>query len=169
MTLALGEKLPAATLLEKTGDDIVHLSTTTIFDGRRVVLFGLPGAFTGMCSTQHLPGFIAVADALRAEGVDEIVCVSVNDPFVMSAWGETSGALAAGIRMLADVTGEFTGALGEMTFDNPLRGLYGRSKRYALFAEDGVVTVLNLETSRENCDISGGPAMVEVVKSRLTA
>lgn len=169
MILALGEKLPAATLLEKVGDDIVSLSTGSILDGRRVVLFGLPGAFTGMCSTQHLPGFIAVAEALRAEGVDEIVCVSVNDPFVMAAWGETSGALAAGIRMLADVTGEFTGQFDDMTFDNPPRGLYGRSKRYALFAEDWIVRVLNLETSRDNCDVSGGPAMVEAVMSLNSA
>jgi peroxiredoxin len=163
MTLAVGERLPEATFLEKDVEDIRPVPSGTIFDGRRVVLFGLPGAFTGMCSTQHLPGFIRVADALRAKGVDEIVCVAVNDPHVMLAWGEASGAIKAGIRMLADAAGEFTGKLGDMTFDNPPRGLFGRSKRYALFAEDGVVKVLNLETSRDSCEISGGEAMLEAI------
>jgi peroxiredoxin len=160
MTLAVGEKLPEATFLEKDGDDVRPVASSDVFAGRRVVLFGLPGAYTGMCSTQHLPSFIRVADRLREKGVDEIVCVAVNDPHVMLAWGESSGAFGAGIRMLADAGGEFTGKLGDMTFDNPPRGLYGRSKRYALFAEDGVVKVLNLETSRDNCDISGGETML---------
>ena len=98
MTLAVGTRLPEATFLEKDGDEIREVRSDAVFDGRRVVLFGLPGAFTGMCSTRHLPSFIRVADALREKGVDEIVCVAVNDPFVMQVWGETSGAKAAGIR-----------------------------------------------------------------------
>ena len=105
MTLAVGDRLPEATFLEKVGDEIREVEGAAVFGGRRVVLFGLPGAFTGMCSTQHLPSFIRVADALRAKGVDEVVCVAVNDPFVMRAWGESSGALKAGIRMLADAGG----------------------------------------------------------------
>ena len=109
------------------------------------MLFGLPGAFTGTCSTQHLPSFIRVADALRAKGVDEIVCVAVNDPHVMLAWGEATGATAAGIRMLADAARRSPRRSGS-TFDNPAAGLFPRSKRYALLAEDGVVRVLNLET-----------------------
>lgn len=160
MTLAVGEKLPEATFLEKRGEDIRPVPSGQLFEGRRVVLFGLPGAFTGMCSTQHLPSFIRVADRLRAKGVDEIVCVAVNDPFVMQSWGEGSGAGAAGIRMLSDAAGAFTGSLGDMTFDNPPRGLFGRSRRYALLAEDGVVKVLNLETSRTDCEISGGETML---------
>lgn len=163
MTLAVGDRLPEATFLEKEGNDIHPVPSAAVFGGRRVVLFGLPGAYTGMCSTQHLPGFIRVADALRGKGVDEIACVAVNDPHVMLAWGDSSGAIEAGIRMLSDVTGAFTGKLGDMTFDNPPRGLFGRSKRYALFAEDGVVKVLNLETSRDSCDISGGETMLAAI------
>jgi len=163
MTLAVGDSLPEATLLEKVGDEIRPVPSDALFGGRRVVLFAVPGAFTGMCSTQHLPSFIRVADGLRARGVDEIACVAVNDPFVMQSWGAGSGATAAGIRMLSDAGGAFTGKLGDMTFDNPPRGLYGRSRRYALFAEDGVVRVLNIETSRDNCEISGGETMLAAI------
>jgi cytochrome c peroxidase len=163
MTLAVGVRLPEATFLEKLGDEIREVGSAALFDGRRVVLFGLPGAFTGMCSTRHLPSFIRVADALRAKGVDEIACVAVNDPFVMQVWGETSGAFAAGIRMLSDAGAGFTGRLGDMTFDNPGRGLIGRSRRYALLAEDGVVKVLNVETSRTDCVLSGGETMLAAV------
>ncbi len=112
MTIAVGDRLPEATFLEKEGDEITPVTVADLFTGRRVVLFGLPGAFTGMCSTQHLPSFIRVADALRAKGVDEIVCVAVNDPHVMLAWGESSGAKAAGIRMMADVQAEFAAGAG---------------------------------------------------------
>ena len=145
MTIATGDELPEATFLEKTADG--HRAgdrRQALFAGRRVVLFGLPGAYTGTCSTLHLPSFIRVADALRAKGVDDIVCVAVNDPHVMLAWGEATGALAAGIRMLSDADCAFTTALG-LDYDNPAAGLFGRSKRYALCAEDGVVTILNLE------------------------
>ena len=159
MTIALEDRLPAATFLEKGPDGIAEVPSAKIFDGRRVVLFGLPGAFTGMCSTQHVPSFIRVADRLRAKGVEAIVCVAVNDPFVMAAWSEATGAGAAGSRMLADADGSFARALG-LEFSNPERGLLGRSRRYALLAEDGVVRVLNLETSRTDCEISGGETML---------
>jgi cytochrome c peroxidase len=162
MTIAVGDRLPQSTFLEKEGNEISSVTGAEVFARRRVVLFGLPGAFTGMCSTQHLPSFIRVADALRAKGVDEIVCVAVNDPHVMLAWGESSGAKAAGIRMLADAGADFTRAL-DLLFDNPARGLLSRSKRYALLAEDGVVRVLNLETSRADCEISGGETMLAAV------
>ena len=118
MTIALGDRLPEATFLEKGPEGIGPVPSAELFGGRRVVLFGLPGAFTGMCSSRHVPSFIRVADAIRAKGVDEIVCVSVNDPHVMLAWSESSGAGAAGIRMLADADGAFARAMG-LTFDNP--------------------------------------------------
>ena len=159
MAITTGDRLPEATLLEKAADGIVAVPAGEVFRGRRVVLFGLPGAFTGMCSTQHVPSFIRVADRLRAKGVDAIVCVAVNDPFVMAAWSEATGSGAAGIRMLADADGSFTRALG-LEFSNPERGLIGRSKRYSLLAEDGVVRVLNLETSRTDCELSGGETML---------
>jgi len=163
MTIALGDRLPEATFLEKGPEGIGPVPSAELFGGRRVVLFGLPGAFTGMCSSRHVPSFIRVADAIRAKGVDEIVCVSVNDPHVMLAWSESSGAGAAGIRMLADADGAFARAMG-LTFDNPGAGLFGRSKRYALMAEDGVVKVLNIETSRTDCELSGGETMLEAIQ-----
>lgn len=162
MTIEVGKALPEATFLEKTADGIASVASGGLFGGRKVVLFGLPGAFTGMCSTRHVPSFMAVADALRAKGVDEIICVSVNDPHVMQAWDEASGAGKAGVRMLADADGSFARAMG-LEFDAPAAGLFGRSKRYALMAEDGVVKVLNIETSRTDCDLSGGQTMLDAI------
>ena len=159
MKLAIGDRLPEATFLEKGVEGIAPVESRELFAGRKVVLFGLPGAFTGVCSSQHLPSFIRVADALRERGVDTIACVAVNDPHVMLAWGEASGAVKAGIRMLADPTAAFATALG-VTFDNPAGGLYSRSKRYSLLAEDGVVRILNPETSRTSCEISGGETLL---------
>jgi len=162
MTIATGDKLPEGTLLEKTADGIAPVTTAALLAGRKVVLFGLPGAYTGTCSTLHVPSFIRTADRLRAAGVAEIACVSVNDPHVMMAWGEATGATAAGIRMLSDADGAFTRALG-LDFSNAAAGLIGRSKRYALCADDGVVTILNLEASPGVCDVSGGETMLDAV------
>lgn len=154
MTLTIGAKLPEATLLKMgdAGAETVKLSDK--LKGRRVVVFGLPGAFTGTCSTAHVPSFIRTADKLAEKGVDEIICVAVNDPFVMKAWGEATGANTAGITMLADADSSFSKAIG-MTFDVPHLGFYGRSKRYSLVAEDGVVTQFNPE-SGTGCEISAG-------------
>lgn len=159
MAIEVGERLPEATFLEKGPDGIAPVASGDLFAGRKVVLFGLPGAFTGICSTRHVPSFIRVADQLREKGVEEIVCVSVNDPHVMAAWSEATGAGKAGIRMLADADGGFARAMG-LEFSFPAAGLLGRSKRYALLAEDGVVRVLNLETSRTDCEASGGETML---------
>ena len=162
MTIATGDRLPAATLLEKTAAGIAPVTIEALVAGRTVVIFGLPGAYTGTCSTLHVPSFVRVADRLRAAGVDDIACVSVNDPHVMMAWGEATGALAAGIRMLSDADGAFTKALG-LDFSIPAAGLLGRSKRYSLLADDGVVKVLNLEASPGVCEASGGETMLEAV------
>lgn len=159
MTIAKGDRLPDATFLEKTGDGIAPVPGNELFGGRKVVLFGLPGAYTGTCSTLHLPSFIRVADALWEKGVAEIVCVAVNDPHVMLAWGEATGALDAGIRMLSDASSAFTTAMG-LDYDNPAAGMFHRSKRYALLAEDGVVRVLNIEPSNGQCQISAGETLL---------
>jgi glutaredoxin/glutathione-dependent peroxiredoxin len=159
MTIAVGDRLPEAIFLEKGVEGIAPVTGASLFAGRRVVLFGVPGAYTGVCSTRHVPSFIRVADALRAKGVDEIACVAVNDPYVMGAWGEATGATKAGIRMLSDASAAFTKAMG-LTFDNPDRGLISRSKRYALLAEDGVVRVLNVEASTRECELSAGETML---------
>lgn len=159
MPLEIGAALPETTFLEKGSEGVGTVSGADLLKGRKVVIFGLPGAFTGVCSTQHLPSFIRVADALREKGIEEIVCIAVNDPHVMLAWSEATGAGGARIRLLADPASTFTQAI-DMAFDFPDGGLYRRSRRYALMAEDGVVKVLHLETSRTTCEISGGESML---------
>jgi cytochrome c peroxidase len=109
-----------------------------------------------------VPSFIRTKDQFAAKGVDEIICISVNDPFVMKAWGEATGATAAGITMLSDAASEFTKAIG-MNFDAPPAGLVARSKRYAMLVEDGVVTVFHPEESPGTCDISGGEALLAAI------
>ena len=154
MTIATGSRLPEATLLRmgENGAEAVALSDR--LKGRKVVIFGLPGAYTGTCSTAHVPSFMRTAKAFAGKGVDEIICISVNDPFVMKAWGEATGATAAGITMLGDADASFTKAIG-LTFDVPHLGFFARSKRYSLLAEDGVVTKFNPETGT-GCEISAG-------------
>lgn len=154
MTIAIGSRLPEATLLTmgESGAEAVTLSDR--LKGRKVVIFGLPGAYTGTCSTAHVPSFMRTAGKFADKGVDEILCVSVNDPFVMKAWGEATGATATGITMLGDADASFTKAIG-LTFDVPHLGFFARSKRYSLLAEDGVVTQFNPETG-PGCEISAG-------------
>jgi glutaredoxin/glutathione-dependent peroxiredoxin len=154
MTIATGSKLPDATLLQLVDDRAEAVSLAAKLKGRKVVIFGLPGAYTSTCSTAHVPSFIRTAKRLADKGVDEIICVSVNDPDVMKAWGEATGATAAGITMLGDADSSFTKAIG-MDFDAPAAGFFGRSKRYSLLAEDGVVKIFNPEINR-GCEISAG-------------
>ena len=160
MTITVGDKLPAGTFLVM--GDSGPQEVTLELDGRKVALFGLPGAYTGTCTTAHVPSFIRAMDRLKDKGVDEVVCVSVNDPFVMQAWGEATGATAAGITMLGDAGGDFTKAIG-MNFDAPPAGLYGRSRRFAMFVDDGVVKVLQVEENPGVCDISGGEALADAI------
>ncbi|KAG2489103.1 hypothetical protein HYH03_012329 [Edaphochlamys debaryana] len=122
------------------------VTTAEFFGGRKVVLFGVPGAFTPTCSKDHLPGFVTAAAALKAKGVDEVACVAVNDAFVMGAWGESVGA-GEGVRMLADGSAAFTKAAG-LDQDLSEGGMGVRSQRYSMVVEDGVVKVLNVEPAR---------------------
>ena len=163
MTIAVGSTLPGATLLAKDAAGVTHpVSMDAKLKGRKVVLFGLPGAFTSTCSSSHVPSFMRVADRLRAKGVDEIICVSVNDPAVMKAWGEATGAAAKGITFLGDADASFTKAIG-MAYTYPPSGFFDRSNRYALYAVDGVVTILNRGKETSACEISGGEAMLEAI------
>lgn len=150
MTIQVGDRLPAVTLYEfidaptegcSLGPNAVALAEAAA--GKTVALFGVPGAYTPTCSAQHAPGYIAQADALRAAGVDEIWCVSVNDAFVMGAWGRELKA-AGKVRMLADGSADFAKATG-LTLDLSAKGLGVRSGRYAMLVKDGVVSVLNNE------------------------
>ena len=164
MTIAVGDKLPEATLVKMGDDGPEQFTVSGLTEGRRVVIFAVPGAFTAGCHKLHVPGFIRNADAIRARGVDEIICVSVNDPFVMQAWSEATGADKAGITMLADAEGAFAKALG-LELNVPAIGLIGRSQRYAMLVEDGTVSVFNLETER-GVDVSSGETMLKSLEER---
>ncbi|MGV6805003.1 MAG: redoxin family protein [Ruegeria sp.] len=160
--ISTGDTLPDATLIKLGSGGPEPVQVLDKAKGRKVVIFAVPGAFTGTCTTAHVPSFIRTKDQFDAKGVDEIICVSVNDPFVMSAWGESTGASAAGLTMLADPSSEFTKAIG-MDFDVPPAGLIGRSKRYAMLVEDGNVSVLNLEESPGTCEVSAGEGLLDVI------
>ncbi|MGQ0567040.1 MAG: peroxiredoxin [Gemmobacter sp.] len=162
MAISSGDTLPDATLLRIGASGPEGVSLHDRLKGRKVVLFGLPGAYTGTCTMAHVPSFIRTKNGFDAKGVDEIICLSVNDPFVMKAWGDSTGATAAGITMLGDADAAFTLAIG-MAFSVPPLGFINRSKRYALYAEDGVVKVLHPEESPGTCDISGGEAMLRAI------
>lgn len=162
MTISMGDTLPDATLLTmgETGPEAVRMGDR--LKGRKVVIFGLPGAYTGTCTSAHVPSFIRTKAAFDAKGVDEIICVSVNDPFVMAAWAKDTGATEAGLTFLGDAGAEFTKAIG-MNWTAEPAGFYDRSRRYALYAEDGVVKVLNLEDGPGVCEVSAGEALLEQI------
>ncbi|WP_037264223.1 peroxiredoxin [Roseivivax halodurans] len=162
MPINEGDTLPGATFITMGAEGPEQVDLAEKLDGRRVVLFGVPGAFTGTCTTAHVPSFIRTKDQLVEKGVDEIICVSVNDPFVMKAWGEQTGASEAGITMLADAEAAFTQAIG-MDFTAPPAGLINRSKRFAMVVESGVVKTLHVEENPGLCDVSGGEAILETL------
>lgn len=162
MTISVGSTLPDATLLQMGAKGAGGVSLDAKLKGRNVVIFGLPGAYTGTCTTSHVPSFMRVIAKLAAKGVDEVICLSVNDPFVMQAWGESTGAAAKGITFLADGDASFTKAIG-MAYTVPKLAFYDRSKRYALYAVDGVVKVFNQGPETDQCEISGGEAMLDAI------
>ena len=143
MTIKVGDKIPSVTLREMTPDGPKPVSTDELFAGKKVALFALPGAFTPTCSAKHVPGFVQNAEALKAKGVDTIACLSVNDAFVMGAWGKDQGA-GDKVRMLADGNGEFTQAVG-LEMDGTKFGMGKRSQRYSMIVDNGVVKSLNVE------------------------
>ena len=155
MTLSTGDSLPDATLLAigENGPEEVKLSDKT--SGRKVVIFALPGAYTGTCTSAHVPSFIRTKDDFAAKGVDEIICLSVNDPFVMDTWSEATGAKAAGITMLADSASEFAKATG-LNFTAPPVGFYDRLKRSAMIIDNGTVTALHIDENPGVCELSAG-------------
>ena len=143
MTISVGDRLPDASFTTMTAEGPQKLTTADLFDGQKVVLFAVPGAFTPTCHLKHLPGFIERADEIKAKGVDRIACVAVNDVFVLDAWSKQCGA-AGKVLFLADGSGDFTRAIG-MELDLTERGLGRRSKRYAMIVDDRKVTTLNVE------------------------
>jgi len=143
MTIAVGDTIPNVALKHLTGNGMQEIATGDLFAGKTVVLFSVPGAYTPTCSAKHLPGFVQQAEALKARGVDDIVCLAVNDPFVMRAWGDKH-EVAGRVFMLPDGNAAFTTALG-LTMDASGHGLGVRGQRFALIAKDGVVTHLAVE------------------------
>ena len=137
MTIKVGDKLPQSDFLMMTADGTQKVSTDTIFSGRKVVLFAVPGAFTPTCSMNYLPGFVQRSDAIKAKGIDAIACVAVNDVHVMSAWGKHAGCDGR-VMMLADGNGDFARKLG-LEVDLATAGMGRRSRRYSMVVDDGVV------------------------------
>ena len=142
MSIQEGDTIPSVTVKHLTNTGMEEINTGDLFKGKKVVMFAVPGAFTPTCSAKHLPGFVERAGEIKAKGVDTIVCMAVNDPFVMKTWGEQAGSPE--VEMLPDGNGEFTRALG-LEMDGSGYGLGTRSKRFALIAEDGVVKKLAVE------------------------
>ncbi len=158
MSIKVGDPLPDATFTVMTPEGPQARTTADIFEGRKVVLFGVPGAFTPTCSMNHLPGFVAQEAAFKAKGTDEIVVVAVNDVFVMDAWAKQSGAVGK-ILFLADGSAAFTKAIG-LTLDLTERGLGLRSQRYSMLVDDGIVQRLNVEDSIGKAETSGADALL---------
>jgi peroxiredoxin len=143
MTIKVGERLPEATLYEMADEGPKPVSVTELTKGKRVVIFGLPGAFTPTCSAQHVPSYLAAVDQFKAKNIDDIVCLSVNDAFVMGAWAKDQGAVGK-VRMLGDGSALFSHALG-LELDLIERGLGVRCQRFSMLVDDGVVKTLHIE------------------------
>ena len=143
MTIKVGDRIPSASLRYKTDEGIKEISTDELFGGKKVVVFSVPGAFTPTCSAKHLPGFVEKAGEIKAKGVDSIVCMSVNDAFVMDAWGKDQ-KVGDKVRLLADGNGDFAKALG-LELDATGVGLGVRGQRFAMVVDNGVVKTLNVE------------------------
>ena len=160
MTIKVGDKVPAATLKYLSPEGPKEISMDELFRGKKVALFAVPGAFTPTCSQRHLPGYVEKAGDLKAKGVDQIACVSVNDAFVMGAWGKAQNA-GDKVLMLADGSGDFTRELG-LELDARKAGLGMRSQRYSMLVDNGVVKALNVEKPGQ-FDVSSAESMLKAL------
>lgn len=159
MSISVGDSLPEATFLTLGAEGPEEVTTGQAFGKGRTVIFGMPGAFTRTCSALHVPSIVEAMDDIRAKGVETVAIITVNDPFVLTAWAESNGAADAGILMLADPEAKFSSAMG-LTFTAPQTGLINRSVRYAAIVDDGTVTELDVEEGRGTCDMTGGTAVL---------
>lgn len=161
MTIKIGDKLPEVTFRVMTENGPEPRTTSEIFKGKRVVLFGVPGAFTPTCHKNHLPGFLTNLDAIKAKGVDDVAVTAVNDPFVMKAWAESTGGVGK-ISFLSDGSAEFAQASG-LSLDMTARGLGVRNQRFSMLVDDGEVKILNLEETPGTADKSGAEAILNQI------
>lgn len=153
MTIKVGDTIPSVTLKRLGDQGMEDVNTVDYFKGKKIVLFATPGAFTPTCAQKHLPGYVNNADKIKAQGVDEIICLSVNDPFVMRHWGETANANGK-VTMLPDGNAQFVQALG-LTMDGSGFGLGTRAQRFSMVIENNVVTDLAVEPAAGNVELSG--------------
>lgn len=160
MTINIGDKIPAIELAIMGKEGPLSINTNSIFSGKKVLLFALPGAFTPTCSAAHLPGYLALHDAIKAKGVDTIACLSVNDAYVMGAWGQAQN-VGDKVLMLGDGNDDFTRAVG-LTIDRTASNMGIRSQRYAMIVEDGIVTHLNIEVA-PRFDVSDAQSMLALL------
>jgi len=158
MTIKVGDRLPSATLKRFSSEGMQDVELADLLRGKKAVLFAVPGAFTPTCSDQHLPGFVEQAEALKGKGIQEVICVAVNDPFVMAAW-EKARNVGGKVRMLSDGNGDFTKVVG-MELDGRGFGLGSRSKRYAMVVDDGVVKTLLIEDVPSQAEKSSASALL---------
>jgi peroxiredoxin len=158
MSIKVGDKMPQGIFTVMSEEGPAGLSSSEIFDGKKVVLFAVPGAFTPTCSAAHLPGFVVKYDEIIAKGIDTVACISVNDVFVMSAWGKSSNA--ENLLMLADGNGSYATALG-LELDGTGFGMGVRSKRFAMIVNDGVVELLNVDES--GFEVSSAEAVLKAL------
>lgn len=165
MTIKVGDKLPETTFMTLNSDGMKPLTTAEVFAGKKVALFAVPGAFTGVCTKQHMPGFVARVDELRKKGFDTIACTSVNDAFVQGRWAQDTGAEGK-ILMLADGNADFVRKIG-LDVDMSARGMGTRSKRYAMAVENGVVKILNVEDAPGNHDKSSAETLCSLIDRSL--
>ncbi|HZY14576.1 MAG TPA: peroxiredoxin [Beijerinckiaceae bacterium] len=161
MTIKMGDRIPEATFTIMTSDGPQTRTTEEFFKGRRVVLIGVPGAFTPTCHRNHLPGFVTKADEILGKGIDEIAVTGVNDVFVMDAWAKQSGAEGK-LTFLADGSANFAKAIG-LSLDMSQRGLGTRSQRYSMLVDDGVVRKLNIEEAPGKAEVSGADALLKAL------
>jgi len=160
MTIKIGDRLPKITLKQITKDGFQDVNTESLFKDKTVALFAVPGAYTPTCSTIHLPGFSKTMDQFKTKGV-EVMCLSINDPFVMEAWGKSTHT-HPDIGLLADWNADFTKAIG-LTFDGSAAGLGLRSSRYSMLVKDGIVTVLNIEENPSKCEVSSAETLLKTL------
>lgn len=162
MKLSIGDQLPSLNLQKLSSEGPQNVNLSELSRNKKIVIFAVSGAYSDTCSTAHMPSFIRVVDDFRARGIQYIVCISVNDVFVLDEWAKETGANLAGIEVLSDGDASFTKAMG-MNFSLPDYGLYDRSQRYAMLVENGVIVVLQCEESSGECTVSSGESLLAAI------